>query len=1032
MKRQDAKQLDSDIQAMEGRCAEDEMNAAFYRLFQAYDVDDSGFVSLRGYLKMHIRQCLYEGREFEPGTALTWMSTAKREDEDPKLQLDSCRFQEHQISWYKESEKFRTNWDLVRKAHDDADQIFSIRSQMGARFDAKIRYALKDIFASINDTKDGKLKPGELILARTYVQPVLMARRRQDLVENWFGEIAFLRADCRHDGFITMQTFLEISFAAFEAEYRSGIDACGEMVEAVLRALRATDPSDLVLSVPVDVYSPFKKRTFFFSPENATVLHHAHGKDFKKREGVQIPMSLTKPEDLASIMRMHLHLKPGCLLSSIFCSGGNAARGPRDCTQEPECEQEDICRAYVTLMTPSRSLADWTDDNRIGSIKASLALCQQPMRTGRGFYIKNVRSPPQNLMPQSVSWLSDDPALAQRIVDGPQFCFNWKAQLLGIGVGVPTAVKCHVNDTIIIEVPQTSADGAFRYTYNVLMESPGTVLAYPRAMIALPAQRRQGRPKSAGKQKHGQTIIPLEKLEAPTGAEDGPQPPVNIALCVQNSGVSSFCVEVCWESCEGEFAEDNKHARPLSHNSIGRIGPILVKVLKEKDRPFRRELYQTTAPKKYGTGDVQETTAPKKHSKSDTLQKWWNGGKWVSQKMLGEKIKKIIAGLPSLEQRKKKRDKRVGSTRRGKSASSRGRSTSKSSVGTSRASSRKSSCGPSPDVSRASSRKNSFRPTSAGESSAADRKGLFVGRGLDTIDTVDSDSGLHFIVSDSEISDTTTSELPPSAGPSRPQSAVPLNRPADHLRPSPLPPRPQSAPSAETSMPRAPEDPLQQEMLLQTKKPRARIGYRRPDAACGSPSEATTRASTPDSRPSSAGTTPDARLQQRPSSAGVTRTPADPATVTAALAGRRDLRNTVDMAPIAEMPRECSTGGDAMSPLVGSLAQANTVTIPVPAQPPRRPPGRPSSAGVRRPSSAGVTRKPAKPVSIAEDLATALVSISPASSTPQSPASPQQFRRSEPRIAAAAWKADDEASPADTADADVKEDGRDMSKMAGG
>eukprot|EP00927_Polykrikos_kofoidii_P073503 TRINITY_DN69533_c0_g1_i1.p1 TRINITY_DN69533_c0_g1~~TRINITY_DN69533_c0_g1_i1.p1 ORF type:complete len:568 (+),score=122.27 TRINITY_DN69533_c0_g1_i1:74-1705(+) len=541
---------------------DDGLDTSLRQLFNAYDLDESGELSREEFLKIEIRLSIEAGEVFHEEAAAAKLSLA---DRDRSGTLDFEEFRERWLRWGSEQNMLRD--EIVADIHDRTKRCLTERVKMGPRFHPGIRQALKRIFALYDRSGDNALSPEEWIAA----QKVVALEISDDIDESWIDEAAFAAADENDDGVLQPTEFLEASFAMFEGVKKRSDEILATLQRVVLTLERQqkqalVETLSLIIFVQSVDNPPFQPPHASWQDEPTEEEQDKNASAWKVVGEVKLPVNLTTFEEVASVLRLNMHLPSDTWLSVFF---------------------QDACPGGAGGWRPLTRLRG--DRPGEGNVKTALEYLSKENASLK-LFVKNRRKRPARLQRQQRAFLEERDALLARCT-GARWGFDWDTQIVGDGrLLPPRPLVVAVGDGVLVEVPQTDDHGEFRYVSTVFMDRTD-ILSVPVEDDIVPKAAKTKKKKVPG---------------APA-----PDPLLQLQFTALREGRCVFFVEVSWEDQEEKLAERHKLTAPVAENTVARVGPLEVEVVKVGAGPAGAKALQ-----------------------------WWNGEAWSAKKGPAKKKKK--------------------------------------------------------------------------------------------------------------------------------------------------------------------------------------------------------------------------------------------------------------------------------------------------------------------------------------------------------------------------------------------------------
>jgi len=271
---------------------------------------------------------------------------------------------------------------------------------------------------------------------------------------------------------------------------------------------------------------------------------------------VKLPTNLSTAEEVAGLVRMKLGMPADSWISVYYL-------GPR----------KDGGLRPVVLLRGERPGE--------GNVQNMLTYLSKP-NAECSIFVKNQRKRPAKLLKQPRAFLEErDTLLAKRV--GQCWGLDWETQLVGEGESLPPRPplwSIMLGDALVVEVPVECGLDLDRYVCGVYMDGV-SVLSKPidENIVAVSKKKKK---KSAGE----------------------PPPLLQLTFVSLKEGKCVLFVDLSWEDQEEKLAFTNKLMKPTNENSVARIGPIEVEVVKP----------------------------PANHKADKKVFMWWNGEKWSNKK----------------------------------------------------------------------------------------------------------------------------------------------------------------------------------------------------------------------------------------------------------------------------------------------------------------------------------------------------------------------------------------------------------------
>lgn len=228
---------------------------------------------------------------------------------------------------------------------------------------------------------------------------------------------------------------------------------------------------------------------------------------------------------------------------------------------------------------------------RDANTQASLDYLAKPNAIPQ-LYVKNMRKIPKKLTKQRIALLEErDELLPKRT--GNCWGLDWETQLVGEGVKSPIPFVVNIGDAVVVEVPTTDGHGEYTYVTSVYMDAVDT-LSLPVEEVIEPKVKKAKKKKGAA-----------------ADEEKPPDPLIQYSFIGLQEGKCVMFLDVSWEDQEGKLCNGHGMTKPVTCNSVARIGPIEVEVQK-----------------------------PSPGAKADKTFQWWNGDKWTNKKGPAKKKKR--------------------------------------------------------------------------------------------------------------------------------------------------------------------------------------------------------------------------------------------------------------------------------------------------------------------------------------------------------------------------------------------------------
>jgi len=550
-----------------------ELNEALQKLFQAYDIDESGTVSFTEFVRLEIRHGLETGDLQRVLEAFPQISCADRNRTGVLQYSDFCKSRMRMLDSEAQTRKLKrvpTGEELAVLALGEAKRTIEERARMGCRYHIAIRKELKEIFEHWRISEDKGMSPIAWILGRADVKKKMGV----PMSLKWMSEAAFTAAVGNKGMMVELDGFLRASFDYLEETYPSEAAAAALM----LRQLRTyVESSPIPSTVKVDVFVLTALKPDFQLPSRAR--HDAQA--YQRSAVFNLPTNLTLLEDLVSMLRLMLGI-PSNKCLAVFGQLGD-------------------------------TLTRLTANNFKGQLER-MALNEDP-DSRQALFVKNVRLQPERLRLEPLRREEECLSLLHSAT-GSRWGFDWEVQILGKGLKAPPKLpwelSLSVGDSLVIRVPPTDSG----MTLQIYMDMPG-VLSSPVAQFV----------KKLGRSKSSKRTLKLQKAESEAGelkpqAPAGPAPAKRgrrtkpsaaqlaksstlraanedqlLVFVAQSEGSCTLFVEISWEHREEECTKMNSFG-PSADASVARIGPLKVPVQKQS-------------------------------GKARAAMHWWNGFRWT-------------------------------------------------------------------------------------------------------------------------------------------------------------------------------------------------------------------------------------------------------------------------------------------------------------------------------------------------------------------------------------------------------------------
>eukprot|EP00930_Biecheleria_cincta_P011502 TRINITY_DN11437_c0_g1_i1.p1 TRINITY_DN11437_c0_g1~~TRINITY_DN11437_c0_g1_i1.p1 ORF type:complete len:591 (+),score=88.60 TRINITY_DN11437_c0_g1_i1:116-1888(+) len=561
------------------------------QLFQAYDIDRSGYVDFAEFVKLEIRHGIEQGDIKRIREAFPQMTVADRLG---MRRLKFADFYQSRLRSYTDSsrqsysetlQRVPTDEELTKLALVEAKRTLEERARMGPRYHPELRQELKNLFRNWNFAGGGKLRVVEWIMARSSVESV-EDESIAAVSEKWLGEDSFRTADVTQAGAISLDDFLELSFKVLGAifmEVTTSLQMLRQVrlnIDGQWRGGVATVKVALHLMHEANFQAPGRARYDPSAYAPAGVLY--------------LPAALVRLGDLTSVLRLQLDLPSNVCFSAFHRDNSGSSK------------------AAIVRLTEAglRTLVE--DMSRMPEASADF-----------GLYIKNIRPKTRNLKafrPQE----EEACAAALCFQTGMRWILDWEVQLLSKGSKVqskprlpPDLCLC-LGDALVIKIP--AADSGI--SASVYMDAPG-VLSVPIRQCTSKDKKNVVATKSDG------SAAAAPSPEPPAGPAPqkrgrsaravkarGPPAETQLVFIAQGEGPSVLFVELSWDQLEEDLSGNSLLGIPSSDASVARIGPMKVTV--QRQQPFRTKTAGAAA--------------------------WWNGqSKWAA-KPIGGRGKALGAG----------------------------------------------------------------------------------------------------------------------------------------------------------------------------------------------------------------------------------------------------------------------------------------------------------------------------------------------------------------------------------------------------
>jgi len=427
---------------------------------------------------------------------------------------------------------------------------------MRPRFHGGIRQVLRRIFQLYDTSGDASLSPDEWISA----QKVVAMEISDDIDAGWIDEAAFRTADTNGDGVLSEAEFLEASFKMFEVT-RMNMSQLLSTLEGVVKALEKRKGVEKTAMLAIMTQEKEKPD---FEPPHAAWEAAKNAGGWKKAEEIELPTNLKSAAEVISLLRLILKIPEDQWLS-IYFRGANPEGGP----------------SPVTLL-------------RDANTQATLDYLAKPNAVPE-LYVKNLRKIPKKLTKQRIAQLEErDELLPKRT--GNCWGIDWETQLVGEGVkNPPHPFVIMLGDAVVIEVPTTDQHGEYTYVESVYMDGV-EIVSRPVEEVIEPKVKKKKKKKGAAEPE-----------------EPAPDPLIQYSFIGLQEGKCVMFLDVSWEDQEGKLISSHGMEKPVTCNSIARIGPFEVEV----QRP-----------------------PPGSAKPADKTFQWWNGDKWSNKKGPAKKKKR--------------------------------------------------------------------------------------------------------------------------------------------------------------------------------------------------------------------------------------------------------------------------------------------------------------------------------------------------------------------------------------------------------
>lgn len=570
-----------------------ELNEALLKLFQAYDIDESGTVSSTEFVRLEIRHGLETGDLHRVFEAFPQVSCSDRKRDGMLRYSDFCK---SRLRWLDSEQRTRklkrvpTGEELAALALGEAKRTIEERARMGCRYHLAVRKELNDIFEHWRLFRGKGLSPVEWVVARAYVK----AKVGIPASLNWLSEDNFVAADLKKDLSVQLDGFLNASFSFLEETYPNDASTAALMLRQLKHFVESQRRVATIKVLQADVYVPKAQKPEFQLPSRCKHDMQAYEivTDFK------LPTDLTLLEDLLSILRLLLRI-PSSKGLAIFCQ-----------------HEEELTRL--------------TDSNIKGQVERMALANSSP-----ALFVKNIRPQPERLRLEPPRREEECLPLLSSIT-GMRWALDWEVQTLGKGLRTPPKLPFDMTlglgDALVIRIPATDAG----MTTQVYMDTPG-VLSYPVVQFV----------KKVGRSASSKRTLKLQKAEAEAGelkpqAPAGPAPSKRgrrtkpsgaklarspaaraanedqlLVFVPLSEGSCTLFVEISWEHREQECLKANAYG-PCAESSVTRIGPLKV--------PVHRQ------------------------SKHLNGTSWWNGLRWTGKQLSKKGRGTSLGGPPSRPQ----------------------------------------------------------------------------------------------------------------------------------------------------------------------------------------------------------------------------------------------------------------------------------------------------------------------------------------------------------------------------------------------
>jgi Ca2+-binding EF-hand superfamily protein len=555
-------------QGREDDAISDKLQGALRQVFDAYDLGETGQISARDFIKLEIRH------GFELGDiSRIWEATPRltKADQANNGHLTFDEFCQCRLRAYQNGSRARSHpvrgkaaWapsqqGLTQCALEEAERTLQERERMGPRYHPGIRRALKELFCEINmsdpDKYDNfdpayKLSPAQWVLAHAHLVKTNDSKYPtpcSSIVQPWFSEESFAKADTNKDGLLQRDEFLNLSFDVLEKACQRDIKTALSVTQEILQRLstRLSRDKSLEKSVAVECH-----QSRIFQPPHSSRRGDNTG-SYAYMGMLQIPSNVVDLEDLLGLLRLYLKLPKYTWFSVFFRSAKHG--------------HASIIAHHEDVRSMLAALTDHNSDHTL--------------------YVKNFRTAPKDLeiqIPQPCDDKSFEERMERNFLSGRRWGLDWETQLCGAGCNAPIFTPFAIGDVLIIRIPES---GSLRYNISVTvyMDQPVAVSSpylETAAKMAESEKNKRGKRGAASLEPKS----PQEGAPAKNGRRNmlADKNASQLLFVAQREGTCRLFIELSWENVEEEVSRHPSHYSqcqcPAGEVSVGRIGPLFLEV----------------------------------------------------------------------------------------------------------------------------------------------------------------------------------------------------------------------------------------------------------------------------------------------------------------------------------------------------------------------------------------------------------------------------------------------------------------------